>query len=95
MKLNNVERENKAISDSKAEITFKPVKLEEIMPPSKEDLEIMLMWNLKMFPFLLKNYDAIFKGEGKGEAHSNPEHKIIHVISSDYCPNSSPYRGVP
>ena len=91
MKLNNMERENKAISDSKAEIAFKPVKLEEIPPPSKEDLEMMLMWNLKMFPFLLKNYDAIFKREG----HSNPEHKIIHVISSDYCPNSSPYRGVP
>lgn len=74
----------KARSDSKAKITFKPVKLEEIPVPTKEDLEIMLMWNLKMFPFLLKNYDAIFKGEG----HSNPAYtKIIHSICSDYCPN--------
>ena len=64
--------------DLKEAITFEPVELEEIPPPSKEDLQMMLMWNMKMFPFLIRNYDAIFKGE----AHSNP----VHVIHSDFCP---------
>ena len=78
----------KARSDSgkkeEEKIAFKPVKLEEIPVPSKEDLEMMLLWNLKLFPFLLENYDKLFKGE----RHSNPVNaKIIHRISSDFCPN--------
>ena len=47
--------------DLKEGITFEPVELEEIPPPSKEDLELMLMWNMKMFPFLIENYDVIIK----------------------------------
>ena len=54
-------------------IEFKPIKIEEIPPPSKEDLELELMWNLRLFPFLLKNYDMIFRERKEG---SNPDRKV-------------------
>lgn len=43
------------------EIEFEPCKIEEIPVPSKEDLELELMWNLRLFSFLLRNYDRLFK----------------------------------
>jgi len=43
------------------EIVMEPIKRKDIPPPTKEDLEFMLMWNLRLFPFIIENYDKIFK----------------------------------
>ncbi len=84
MEIENAQNSSDSRLREEQKIVFKPVKVEEIPPPSKEDLEIMLVWNMRLFPFLLENYDKIFKGEG----HSNPVNtEIIHSISSGYCPN--------
>jgi len=36
------------------------MKREEVPEPTKEDRELMLLWNLRLFPFLERNYDVIF-----------------------------------
>jgi len=41
-------------------LKLEPIKREEIPELTKEDRELMLLWNLRLFPFLERNYDVIF-----------------------------------
>lgn len=42
-------------------LRLEPIKREDIPEPTERDMELMLLWNLRLFPFIIRNYDVIFK----------------------------------
>ena len=47
--------------DEEIEIEMEPIKREDIPEPTEEDQEFMRLWNLRLFPFIVNNYDMLFK----------------------------------
>ena len=45
-------------------LKLEPIKREDVPEPTKEDREFMLLWNLRLFPFII-NYDMIFEKKEK------------------------------
>jgi len=43
------------------ELELVPIKREDVPKPTKEDRELMILWSLRLFPFIINNYDMLFE----------------------------------